>query len=42
MLTNSRLTGRRLILMRLLWTAVAVVFAALYVLALPQTATPEQ
>ena len=37
MLTNSRLTGRRLILMRLLWAAVAVVFAALYVLALPQT-----
>ena len=29
MLTNSRLTGRRLILMRLLWAAVAVVFAVL-------------
>jgi len=37
MLTTSRLAGRQLILMRLLWAAAAVVFAALYVLALPQT-----
>jgi hypothetical protein len=35
---KSRLTGRRLILMRLLWAALAVAFAAVYLLALPQSA----
>ena len=42
MLMNGRLTGRRLIPMRLLWAAVAVVFTALYMLALPQTVQKAQ
>lgn len=42
MLNHNRLGRRRLILMRLLWVATAVVFTALYLLALPQSVAKAQ
>lgn len=42
MLNRNRFSGRRLILIRLLWVVLAVVFTALYLLALPQSIAKAQ
>ncbi len=42
MFSSNRLTGRRLLLMRLFWAAMSVVFTTLYILALPHSVQTAQ